>query len=506
MKNKIIVVLLALVILLTGCGSKNNKAKESYSDAFFIKEGNNYAVFNNDGKRLTDFIFTSIGGSSSFKNNSSLVKKGDEYGVVGSNGKMIIDFGKYKSIYEYSGLYKANDNDGNSYLLDSKGKVLYDLKNKSLSTYYGVSSYMILQDNEAKKYILLNSDGKALLTLNQKEGVDSPTTNEEEGYITIFYNNKNYILDSNTGKKVSEFDSDVHYCVNNVVDDGKIITLNSCVGLFQSQEETKYKFIKDGKLYDLSDKCEKVHYNSGNLVCTNDGKQYLLDSKLNVSIAIGSVAYTDGDNYIKLKDGSFNGVDFYVNGSVVKNVACRGISEYGYMSSGYYILSTYYSTSCGTTSGTYEYYNAKGENAFGKSFGRVNKFDANGLASVSEDKKIFYLIDTTGKKVSEEYNSIYLDSEYYIITKDNLKGILDNKGKQVIEPIYTSADVFEEQGVKYAKLTTSDSKYIIYNLSKGKEIITLDSNPSTNANYIYITKDGKKVYYTYTGKEFYKEK
>ena len=150
--------------------------------------------------------------------------------------------------------------------------------------------------------------------------------------------------------------------------------------------------------------------------------------------------------------------------------------------------------------------NEKGENAFGKSFGRANKFDANGLASVSEDKKSFYLIDTKGKKVSEEYDSIYLDSDYYIVTKSNLKGILSNTGKVVLEAKYVSADVFEEQGVKYAKLTTDDSKYIIYNLTKGKEIITLDSNPSTNANYIYTSKDGKKTYYTYTGKEFYKEK
>lgn len=501
-----LVAIIVLVVCLSGCGKgKSINNKEEYSDAFFIKEESKYALFNNDGKKLTDFIFTSVS-NTNFRKGSAIVKKDDAYGIIGSNGKMIVDFGKYKSIYESAGLYKVTDNDRNEYLLDSKGKVLYNLKDASVSTYFGVSSYSVLREKNSKKYSVLDSNGKALVSFSEKEGAENPTTNEEDGFISVFYNKKNYILDSNTGKKVMEFDSDKHYCINNVSEDGKIITMNSCVGMFQSQEDTTYKFIKDGKLYDLSDKCDKVNYYNDTLTCIKDSKTYLLDSKLNIGIATDSIAYIDGDHYIKLKDGAFNGVDFYNGDKVLKNVECRSISEYGYNKSGLYILSTYYSTKCGTTSGTYEYYNEKGENAFGKSFGRANKFDANGLASVSEDKKSFYLIDTKGKKVSDEYDSIYLDSDYYIVTKSNLKGILSNTGKVVMEAKYVSADVFEEQGVKYAKLTTEDSKYIIYNLTKGKEIITLDSNPSTNANYIYTSKDGKKTYYTYTGKEFYKEK
>ena len=496
-----------LTICLSGCGSKNKNTKEEYSDAFFIKEDSKYALFNNEGKKLTDFVFTAVGTTTNFRKGSAIVKKDDKNGIIGSNGKMIVDFGKYKYIYESAGLYKATDNDSNEYLLDSNGKVLFNLKNASINTYFGVSSYSLLFEKDKKKYSVLNSDGKILVTFNEKEGAENPTTNEEDGFISVFYNKKNYILDGESGKKVMEFDSDIHYCVNNVSEDGKVITMNSCVGiLFQRDYETTYKFIKDGKLYDLSDKCDRVNYINNALTCTKDSKTYLLDSKMNIGISTEGIAYKDGDHYAKLKDGSFNGVDFYNNNKVVKNVECRSIKETGYSETGLYILSTYYSTKCGTTSGTYEYYNEKGENAFGKSFARANKFDVNGLATVSEDKKNFYLIDTKGKKVSEDYDNIYLDSEYYITTKNNLKGILDNKGKQVIEAKYKSVDVFEEQGVKYAKLTTEDSKYIIYNLSKGKEIITLDSNPSTNANYIYTSKDGKKTYYTYTGKEFYKEK
>ena len=75
----------------------------------------------------------------------------------------------------------------------------------------------------------------------------------------------------------------------------------------------------------------------------------------------------------------------------------------------------------------------------------------------------------------------------------------------MLEPIYKQVDIYTEQGVKYIKLTTEDSKYVVYNADTNKEIVTLDSNPSFSTNYMTVTKDGKKVYYTYSGKLFYTE-
>ena len=53
------------------------------------------ALFNEDGKKLTDFIFTS---TSDFVNGTALVKKDDAYGIINANGKMTVDFGKYNYI------------------------------------------------------------------------------------------------------------------------------------------------------------------------------------------------------------------------------------------------------------------------------------------------------------------------------------------------------------------------------------------------------------------------
>ena len=500
----IIGIVVLIVIILIICLSKGNSdtdRKVSYSDAYFLKEESNYALFNKDGKKLTGFDFTYVG---VVKNGSALVKKGDEAGIISSNGKMIVKFGKYKNISTVGGLYKAVDSDNNTYLLDSKGKVIADLKDVTMTNHIGDETFTILYEKNNKVYKIYNSKGNMLTSFKGTDSeTEKPRTNQDNGFISIYYNNMNYILDGRLGEKVLEFKDSKHYCINNSTDDGSIITMNSCST--ESQEKTTYKFIKDGKLYDLNDKCDKVQYISGNLVCTKDNKQYLLDSKVNVGIAIDSVSYIDNNHYAKLKDGSFNGVDVYSDGKL-KNIECRTIKDYGYSKSGYYVLGTYYSTKCNTTSGSYEFYNEKGEKVFDKTFSRVNAFDENSLARVSEDKTNYYLIDTKGKKVSNDYENIYLDANYYIVTKDSLKGIVDAKGKEIVKPIYNNVDVFEVQGVKYAKLTTSDSKYIIYNVEKGKELLTLDTNPVTYENYIYITKDGKKVYYTYTGKDFYTEK
>jgi len=509
MKKKILLSLLVLVtvVTLTGCGSKKKKSDKkvdgrnvvNYNTAFFIKDGSKYALFNEDGKRLTDFEFTSAG---SFVNGAAIVKNEIGSGVINENGKMVIDFGKYKYIYQEAGLYKVTDGEHNEFLLNSKGKIITALKDKTITTYIGQSKYSILLDKESNEYQVLNSNGDTLVKF-KKGSEDKPSTNTEKNFLSVYGGGKNYIIDLISEKMVLEFEADSHYCVNNASDDGKIITLNSCVGSFQRQEKTTYKFIKDGKLYDLSDKCDSVGYINNNLTCTKDNKKYLLDSNLNTGIAIEGVSYADSEHYAKAKSGSFNGVDFYEKDNVVKNVECRVMHDYGYSKSGLYILSTYFSTKCNTQSGTYEYYNTKGENVFNKSFASAQKFDDNNLARVSEDRKNYYLIDAKGNKVTDEYDNIFARYDFYSVTKNKLVGLLDNTGKLIIEPKYKSIDIYKEQGVKYLKLTTEDGKYIIYNGDTKKEIMTFDSNPSLSTNYMYVTKEGKKLYYTYSGKLFY---
>ena len=509
-KNKLVLVIIlgimvALGIVVFFCLKKNDATNKefdiNYSTSFFVKDSNGkYALFNDDGKKLTDFAFTS---TSNFVNGTALVKKDDAYGIINANGKMTTDFGKYEYITTAAGMYQVRS-DNHYYLINGDGKILYDMENMDLDTFIGVGTYSLLEDKNSMTYKVLNYEGKIMISFPiNKNAEDDPSTNEKDGYVSIFYNNKNYILNPMTGKEIVSFDSNLKYCISNIEENGKIITLNSCVPWYQSQEKTYHKLFKDGKLYDLADKCEEFKYSDGFFVCTNDYQNYLLDSNLNIGINTSSKAYIDNNTYAMEKAGSFNGVDFYSNGSIVKNVECRVLKENGYMKNGLYILGTYYSNTCGTDFGTYEYYKSNGENAFGKSFARAEKFDKNGLAKVSDDKKSYYLIDANGKKISQDYDNILLNLDYYIVTKDDLEGIIDKDGKVVADCLYSRINITENQNKKYATLITSDKKYIIYDLEKKSELLTLDSSPSFNLHYISVSKGGKNIYYTYKGNMFY---
>lgn len=509
--NKIIliiipIVIIAIVLLLVSKKGKTTKTIDEvgYSPAFFLGNSENkYAVFNDDGKRLTDFVFE---GASDFINGAAIVKKDNTYGLVNTNGKMTADFGKYSNISKAAGMFKVRTEEFKYYLINGNGEMLYDLENKNLTTFIAEDSYSILEDNDSKTYKILNYEGKEIVSfpINESEEKD-PASNVKDGYVSVFYNKKNYILDSISKKQIVSFDSDSHYCINDVKEDGKIITLNSCVGMFEKQDKTYYKFIKDGKLYDLTDKCEKVYYADNNLVCSNGYQKNILNSKNELGLDINGKAYTDSNNYAMLKNGSFNGVDFYNNGEVVKNVTCRNLKETGHID-GLYILGTYFSRPCGTESGTYEYYNTKGENAFDKSFKFAEKFNENGLAKVSEDKQNYYLINKDGKKVTDDYSNITLNNEVYIVTKDNLKGLVDETGKELVKCEYTTINIMKKQNKKYAVLTSTDSKYTVYDIEAKKEILKSDTVPSLDVHYLTITKDGLRQYYTYNGKMFYEGK
>ena len=72
--------------------------------------------------------------------------------------------------------------------------------------------------------------------------------------------------------------------------------------------------------------------------------------------------------------------------------------------------------------------------------------------------------------------------------------------------MYLKVEITEKQNKKYAKLTTSDSKYVIYDISEKSELMTFDSSPSFSTHYITVKKDGHNQYYTYNGKMFYESK
>lgn len=501
----IIIVAIIIAAILIILPKKGKKQKENidinYSTSFFIRDENNkYALFNDDGKKLTDFIFTSV---NDFINDATIVKKDNEYGIIDSNGKMVADFGKYRYINQVGGLFKAENSEYDYFLVDGKGNVLYDLEDIDLVTYIAEKRYFLLEDNNNKTYKILNYKGKEIASFPINSSVEKePTTSEKDGYASIYYDNKNYIFDPIEGKLIASFEANSHYCINGT--DGDIFVLNSCTSMFERQDETFYKFIKDGKVYDTTEKCNRIYYDSGNVICFNGTNRNIIDTKLNLGLDISNKAYIDNNNYAMNKNGTISGVDFYNNENVIKNAECRKLIDTGYMKNGLYLLSTIKYNKCGIEPGMYEYYKSNGEVAFGKTFKSASLFDKNGLAKVSEDGEKYYLMDSNGKKVSDEYSDITANLDYYVVTNNNLKGIISENGKSLVDCKYSQVSIIGNH--EYALLTTPDSKYVLYNLETKNQIKTFDEMPGSSEHYLTITKNGVKQYYTYSGKMFYESK
>lgn len=524
----LIIIAAAIIVIVAGIVFVpklfGNKEKTNMSDSltdsssfWLINDEDLYALFDVNGKQVTKFNYKYVG---DFVNGTTYVKNvDDQYGIISEKGKMIADFGKYSYISQITGLYEVRGESYNKYLIDGTGKVLYELKNYEIKS-YDSDSFFILENEDTDTYHVLNYEGKELISFPIDSDADSPITSERDDYVSIFYNNKEYIINPFTKKVINTFDSDKAFTIKGISENGTIL-LNSYIDWSTKDDPTTYKVVKDNKVNNLPEECKSISFDENddnNIVCQNADGRFLLDDNYQKGIKINSGAYvnkvySDNKGYAYERINSNNSVlrvDFVQNENTVKEVSCRELKDSGYMANGLYILEQNHISSCEKISGgNYEYYNASGEKMFGRAFDSASAFDKNNLAIVKEDNaKEYSLIDTQGKQVGNSYENIELNNyfNYYIVMKDKMYGVLNEKGKEIVPCKYSSVNITNKN---YAKLKTSDSKNIIFDLSKGKEILSLnntESNVNLSKNYITTSFGGKTRYYSYTtGKLFYEK-
>lgn len=515
--NKSLPIIIIFVIIAMGIGlffflgNKNDDIKDgAVASSFFLQNSERKtALFTKDGKKVTDFIYSS---NYTFVNGYSLVEKDNKTGIIKENGQMSVDFGKYKSIFRYAGLYKVTDMKYNHLLIDGSGKVITDLKDKEIITFLGINKFIIIKDENAKSISIINNKGKEVKKIQGSSiSEKDPSVSIKDGYYSLFYSNKNYLFSLETDKEIISFEDTIQHCVSGVSKDGKSIVLRSCSNWSSKTEENSVKIFNNNKLTDLTNKCDSAYYESGVLICNKGSHKYLLDKNLNLGIDYYKTNAKDSDNYVTSTDGAFEGVDFYKDGKLAKHVACRSLNNNNSISEvGIYVLRTYYSRECNTTSGSYDFYKTNGEKLSDKTYVFANSFDKNGLAKVSEDRISYYMINTKGQKIGQEYENIVSDySESYVVTKNKLKGLMSKEGKEIIKPEYLEISTFNNDvtGKTYARMTTIDSKYILYNLTDNKEIVKADEKISDTSGYYFTIKKGTTIqYYTYNGKMIYEDK
>ena len=521
---KILIIAIILVVvsalaffgykLITGSGNGNSSEDKSRSSSFFLAkdQSDKYALFNGKGKRLTDFLYSYPG---EFYDGSIVVTLNEKTGIMNDQGKMVVDFGKYEYITRYDGVYEARNKDYTYTILNSKGKVLYESLKNDIDYYGDEYKFIVINNNKDNTYDILDSHGKKFLSIPIKKGVASLEKDDKnDRYYSLFYNNKNYVIDAKEGKKVAEFESEKHYCINTDDTDGKYITLNSCVSWYESQDKVYYKVIVDGKLQDLSDKCSSISSDDGILYCSKDGKIYIMNSNLEIGLEIDysykNTTYIDSDHYIEEYSSSPDKVLFYNKGKVVNEVSCRKIEKDDYVKGNVYTLKTTGESGCDEKYGLYEFYDKKG-NKLGKIYEDISSgydlFDDNNLTIVSEDSKRYYLVNDKIEKVSEEFDEIELaeKTKYYFSNENGYVGVLDKKGKTIVDAKYDEITIYEVYGTVVAVLNTKDSSFIVYDLKNNKEIISLKSNPDIFDYFMRVSDNGKTYFYNYSGKMFYSE-
>jgi len=507
----VIVTIIAAVITINVMNSKkmDNKSIEDIltsSDSFFIRNSDgNYAIFNVEGKQISDFIYRNpekfLAGAAKVKNQDN------KSGVVASNGKMVIDFGVCQALDQVGPFYECKEDKGLSSLINSNGKVLYKGEDYDFIGFVGEKSFALFENEKDNKYSFIDYKGKVLETFPKIEDAKSPLASSTDDYVTLHYNNKLYVYDLTASKKVMEFDSETPYCVKSINEnDPGYFILGTCTEFLSKLDVFAVKVVKDGKvLYSKDYEKSSDVYFKGDSIEINDGYKYVLDDNGEKGVLLNNVEYTDYKNYVKETDGILAGSDLYVNGNLKEHLDCNTVQG-GYQKYGIYLLDN--CTGNGNTDK--RYIRTDGSKLSDKWYYRAYAFDKNGFAPVSEDGEKFYLINTKGEKVSGDYdrnNSAekigYVDGtdNLYRGSKNNKSVVFEPNGKELISGERIDTQKYND---KVYATVQNDRKYTLYDLTSKKEIITLDTKMGTDLQYFTTHKDNKTQYYSYvTGKMFY---
>lgn len=515
----VIIVIVAGVIFVPKLLS--NKEKTNMSDSltssssFWISNAEDlYALFDINGKQITEFEYTSVG--STFISGTTVVKnKNNEYGLISSTGKLLVDFGEYDYISEQNAVYRMTDNKYNDYLYNSAGKLVRQLeKNEDIISYVGEYTYVLTESDTS--YKVINYNGKEIISFNvaTDDDIDSPYTSSKENYVSIFYNNVNYIIDISKGKVLLTFNDSRRFCVRAVNEENsEEFILGTCNASYGEKQRAAFKLVRNGKVAyskEAADDYALMKF-EGNNVVYEDDNIYLLDENGNEKIKVnGSINYKDYKNYIREVDGILNGSELYVDGILKERLDCNNI-QLGYARYGVYLLDH----CSGFGNGDKIYISADGTRINDKSYKRAYEFDENGYASVSEDGKNFYLINLKGEKVSDYYSDnrtaekIYnineTDDLYYGTNENGTTTIFDINGQKLVSVekinIHTNIHVFNNDAYI---IIENNGKYTVRDLKKEKDIVTSVSKPKTYTNYFTTLENSKTQYYSYTtGKLFY---
>lgn len=496
-------VVLGLLFILNGDGEEHTVYD---SDAFFLREtsstSSNYALFNKNGDKKTDFIFKSV---SAFVDGYALVRNSDnKYGIINQDGNMTVDFGVHEDLETRGGLYEATDGNKHTIIKGNGDLVVEDY----IYAFEASGAPYLAVETEAQKYSIYNATGGKLLEFSSPLRPVFNTFNKKVA-TSLSYNGHLVLLNNKTLGKIKEQETDVAYRLSATSEDMKTFVLRGAEG-----DKSIYAVLHDGKFREYGDECSAILLTDSTssikdrkyLTCTKGDGVYLMRgldvTDININDEKNRVVVFDEKHYARY-DSADKKVSIFVDNSEKLSVSADTLPVI--RSRGYFVVSNAEKHS--------RLYDLDGKQLFelNTNRGSLNGLDDNERIIVNDPtaqsiNEYYYLADKDGKAISKKYSSITRHGEYYAATDAVNKSadLLNKNGEVVISGDYTAFKFYRDGKLVFGQ--TDTDKYDLIDV-KGKSVKqSLAGQLSVGQDeYFSIKTDNETVYYTIKGKEFYRQ-
>lgn len=518
--KKIFVSLLAMCLLF-GCSHSQKK-----STFMITKDNNLYALYNQDGKQLTDYLYQTF---EEVKNVGYIVTDAqNQKGLISLEGNEIIPLGTYETLESVNQMFyatkkvetkkenkdseKTNTTDSKDTDKDKKSEV------QETTTQATIPENVLLKEN----MYVLNNKGEVLYSASDKVQIMKsglPVIKEENNYIVLHGNGDEFYRDTqpvqyayqySDGKEAivgQKENSQVYYFNDGKDQKDTHVTINDtgaytfctanrqCAILSDVQSQKVLYVDFKANTYEIQnvlvesaqiDGKGQITLKNANqtYVYTPGNKPVLMTSyyySSNTYVLRSSVIYGPHDVY---KDGKQTGA---IENGQLYPVATRIMSQ---------IFPVY------VRDKGYQYYNFDNKRVINKTYLSAEPFDENMRAVVQETQNKYSLIDETGKKITDkDYAQIkYIGSSYYAVYNEKgMYGVIDIEGKEIFPIEYTTlptTPIVTYDGNDYLILGKNGRTYIYDIKDDMNEIFSKEGNVTFSEKGYFMVNN---TYYTFDG-------
>lgn len=496
---------IAAIIIIINLNHGDDDKTVFDTDAFFLPENEKtdakYALFKDNGERLTGFDFSGIG---EFVDGYAIVRNADDkYGIIDHNGKMTVNFDEHDNIRSFTGFYEVANGEG-----EESSKKLILGNGREIATEYKD----IISDHNSP-YVIVKTDDKAVLYNVHGDRLEEYNSDEEPQIGSYSSTTVSYVrtksgitlLNNQSLKSMTSYETDKKYDIENVNKKRTIVVLRDR----SSKSDDSFAVYRDGKITDYGDQCKSISLHAESttertfLSCKNDDKNKLIRgteiSDVITDTYSSEYRVYDEEHFAKF-DSEAKRVDFFVNNE--KKASAEASYAPSVSLKGYYLRSN--------DKKAVSLYSIEGEHIYtleNTSYGDLAGLDENENILVrdpnQESNERYYIVNAKGEQISDKYSYLSHHGKYYVAKKaDSNVALLDKDGKVVVSGDYRDFSFYGDDEVVFARGQKDDYKYI--DLENKSEKFTVSGSIYYNkAGYIKAVEKEKVSYYTESGEKIH---